>query len=60
MDRYKHLWVLALMLAAGGGLAYKFVPDFELVRMIILAVVVLTGSEVFYRIDKNIDVRNKL
>ena len=59
MNRFKHLWVLALALVASGGLAYKFVPDFELVKMIILSIVILIGSEVFYQIDKNIAVRNR-
>ena len=59
MNRFKHLWVFALALAASGGLAYKFVPDFEPVKMIILAVVILIRSEVFYQIDKNLAVRNK-
>lgn len=47
MNRFKHLWVLALTLVASGELAYKIVPDFEPVKMIILAVVILIGSEVF-------------
>ena len=59
MNRFKHLWVLALALVASGGLAYKFVPDFELVKMIIFSIVILIGSEVFYQIDKKIAVRNK-
>ena len=59
MNRFKHLLVLVFALVASGGLAYKFVPDFELVKMIIFAIVVLILGEVFYQIDKNIAVRNK-
>ena len=59
MNRFKRLLVLVLALAASGGLAYKFVPDFELVKMIILSIVILIGSEVLYQIDKNIAVRNR-
>ena len=59
MNRFNHLWVLALALIASGGLAYKFVPNFEPIKMAILAVVILIGSEVLYHIDKNIGIRTK-
>jgi len=44
--------LLAIALAVGGGLGYKFLPDFEPVKMMIFAVLCLILGEVFYQIDK--------
>lgn len=59
MNRFKRLLILALALTVSGGLAYMFVPNFEPIKMIILAIVILTGSEIFCQIDKLLPYRNK-
>ena len=59
MNRFKRLLILALALTVSGGLAYMFVPDFEPIKMIIFAIVILIGSEVFCQIDKLLICRNK-
>ena len=59
MNRIKHLWVLTLALLASGGLAYRFVPEFEVIKMIILAIMILIGSEVFYQLDRKIAIKDK-
>ncbi len=59
MNRFKRLLILVLTLTVSGGLAYIFVPNFEPVKMIILAIVILIGSEIFYQIDKFLPYRSK-
>lgn len=54
MKHLERLLLLAVALAVGGGLGYKFLPDFEPVKMMIFAVLCLILGEVFYQIDKKI------
>ncbi len=54
MKHFERLLLIAIALAVGGGLGYKFLPDFEPVKMIIFAVCCLILGEVFYQIDKKI------
>lgn len=52
MKHFNRLFLLALTLAAGGGLRYKLQADSEPVKIIIFAIVVLVLGEVFFQIDK--------
>jgi len=45
MKRFERLLILVPALTASGGLAYMFVPDFEPIKMIILAIVILIGKK---------------
>lgn len=59
MKRLERFLVLTISLAAAGGLAYRFQPDFEPVGYLIFAAAILIGSEIFYRIDKAISIRSQ-
>lgn len=59
MNHFKRFLLLMLALVVGGGLGYVLLVDFELIKMIIFAVVVLILGEVFYQIDKRIFCRKK-
>ena len=59
MKHFNRLFLLALALAAGGGLRYKLQPDFESVRIIIFAIVVLVLGEVFCQMDKHMASRRQ-
>ncbi len=57
MSHLKRLLLLIIALAVGAGLGYKFLAEFEPVKMLIFAIVILILGEFFYQIDKRISIR---
>lgn len=54
MKHFERLLLLVLALMVGGGLGYKFLVDFEPIKMLIFAIACVILGEVFYQIDKRI------
>jgi len=54
LKHFERLLFIAIAFAFAGGLGYKFLPDFEPVKMIIFSICCLAFGEVFYQIDKKI------
>lgn len=52
MRHFQRLGLLVIALAVGGGLGYKFLPDFEPFKMLIFGIACVILGEVFYQIDK--------
>ncbi len=52
MKHFERLLLIAIAFAFAGGLGYKFLPDFEPVKMIIFSICCLALAEVFYQIEK--------
>lgn len=57
MNHLKRLLLLVIALAVGTGLGYKFLVEFEPVKMFTFAIAILMLGEVFYQIDKRISIR---
>ena len=57
MKHFERLLLLVLALMVGGGLGYKFLVDFEPIKMLIFATACVILGEVFYQIDKRIGER---
>lgn len=57
MKHFERLLLLVLALMVGGGLGYKFLVDFEPIKMLIFAIACVILGEVFYQIDKRIGER---
>jgi len=49
--------ILVIALAVGSGLGYKFLEEFEPIKMLVFAIAILILGEVFYQIDKRISIR---
>lgn len=59
MKHINRLFLLALALAAGGGLRYKLQPDTDPAGIIIFTVAALVLGEVFCRMDKHMASRRQ-
>ncbi len=57
MNHLKRLLILVIALAAGSGLEYKFLAEFEPDKMLVFAIAILILGEVFCQIDKRISIR---
>lgn len=57
MNHLKRLLMLVIALVVGAGLGYKFLAEFEPIKMFVFAITILILGEVFYQIDKRISTR---
>lgn len=54
MKHLERLLLLVIALAAGGGLGYMLLPQFDPVKMCIFGISCLILGEIFHQIDKRI------